>query len=608
MASLKAISAGSATSHSAVFWARASAPVGGALLYGEERYGLRRGHRTLLPIQSDTNADNTIKVLVDGLNPATRYLYTFEASGSSPSGVSVGLVKTAPAVDAITGVRFGFSGCAAGDYAPINSVADIAGQNLDFFVMLGDAAYEDDYTRAASDPRGPLNSPDAQPPFDPNAPQSTSQSAIEKAVAAMHGKYSDMQNPAIGNLAPLYRSQGIVAAYDNHEMMDMALEAGGAPRTAIQTFGNKNSFREGADLHSANVVFNQSGTFLNQTPEHRALVDTWFESMPLQDLGRLNAPLDARSHGTRQLYGAQQWGRHALYINVDTRSYRDAKITAVAGGEDDVTGPEIDLAAGAQQRTMLGSTQLAWLKQTLLEAKTQGTTWKFVSLSSPIDITGIPGSDGNFTAGQDWVDAKSWWGNYRYERNDLLKFISDNSIKNVVFIATDDHEARINELTYVPTVNQPDDLTNPSLHRRVDGAISVVASPLGATRPDAWIKDGKTKADIVTASRDWNNVLSTAGYDPIGLSATTPGFVSFRREAIGGHVSDPANPLPIDFWSPDTFNYALVDVNASGQLTVGLRGIDGTGTNSPKTPGDWPAIAQASDVREILSFTLNPLA
>src|SRR5262249_37215392 len=46
---------------------------------------------------------------------------------------------------------------------------------------------------------------------------------------------------------------------------------------------------------------------------------------------------------------------------------------------------------------------------------------------------------------------KSWMGGYRAERNQLLKFIADNHIRNVIFIATDDHQNRINELSYSPT-------------------------------------------------------------------------------------------------------------------------------------------------------------
>lgn len=42
-------------------------------------------------------------------------------------------------------------------------------------------------------------------------------------------------------------------------------------------------------------------------------------------------------------------------------------------------------------------------------------------------------------------------GGYRAERNELLKYIADHRIHNVVFLATDDHQNRINELLYSPT-------------------------------------------------------------------------------------------------------------------------------------------------------------
>jgi phosphodiesterase/alkaline phosphatase D-like protein len=616
------ISAGSATANSAVFWAQPSQAISGTLVYGDAAHALRRGHRTVVSVASGSDAGNTIKTTVSGLDAGKTYAYAFKTANHQRS--AVGYVKTAPAADAITGLKFGFSGCASGEYGPINSVADIAAQKLDFFMMLGDAAYEDDYSRAASDPRGALNSDDAEPPFNPNAPQTPSQTHIDAAVAGMAGKYRDMLSPRVGNLEGLYRSQGVIAAYDNHEMVDMALEAGGGARSLITVYeqwpdraeGKRvPTFREGGNLTASNVVRNQSGSYLNQSPEHQAMVGAWMNAMPLQGANRVDAPADPRSHGTRKLYSAQQWGKQAVFVNVDTRSYRDAKITelsskqiAKAGGgtetrtsESDVTGVEIDQAAGADQRTMLGATQLAWLKQTLLDAKNNGTTWKFVSLASPIDITGVPGTDGNFTDGEGWVDAKSWWGNYRYERNELLKFIADHSIKNVVFIATDDHEARITRLSYVPTVSKAEDLTNGALHRSLEGVYSVVASPLGAGRPYAWVKDGKTKNDIVTAANKWSSELANAGYNLIGLTASTPGFVSVRREKLGDYTANPANPQPIDFWSPDTFNYAVMDMNPSGQLNVALRGIDGLDKLT------WPQNGSAASVREILSVTLNPI-
>jgi phosphodiesterase/alkaline phosphatase D-like protein len=100
----------------------------------------------------------------------------------------------------------------------------------------------------------------------------------------------------------------------------------------------------------------------------------------------------------------------------------------------------------------------------LLEAQNAGTPWKFVSLSDPIDQIGPIGGAltlnnlPSFGAGSAYAPdnadgGKSYIGGYRAERNDLLRFISDNHITNVVFISTDDHQNRINELTYSPTGN-----------------------------------------------------------------------------------------------------------------------------------------------------------
>jgi phosphodiesterase/alkaline phosphatase D-like protein len=625
VSSFDAISAGSATSNSAVFWARAKAPGAAQLVYGEAQYGLRRNHRTIVDVSSDAAADNTIKQLVKGLKAGTEYSYEFTGNGliSSP----VGALKTAPAADAITGVRFGFGGCASAEYAPLNSVADIPKLGLDFFMLLGDAVYEDDFVD-----RDGKKQPAADPPVNKANPGQTSQSAITASTQAMASKYLANLDPQVGNLAPLYRAQGILAAYDNHETVDSAFENGGAPRSAVTTFVRgtdaqgqpRYGFREGVDFDTTNTknyVFNRSVDFINKSPEHRALIDTWLRYMPLQPTLQATTS-DPRTDNTYKLYGAQQWGKHAIAVTTDLRSYRDAKFTQLSAdgkSESDYAGKDAsgtviteatqDSATDANLRTILGETQRNWLKQSLLDAQKAGTTWKFVFLASPIDQTGRVSDGKNGPAvdqGASWIDNKSWWGNYRYERNDLLNFIASNGIKNVVFLATDDHEARINEVLYAPTGVALDDLTN---YQYVPGAISVVTSPIGASRPAL----GFLNKDLVSIADTLTGNYGRGKLDPIGLRAGFPGLVSLKRQATGTHTTaDVNNPKPIDFWSPDTFNYGLMDVTPTGQLTVSVRGIPGHDVNVVNKDGKttWNAIAtpEANAVAEILSFTLNPLA
>src|SRR5262249_53083094 len=150
--------------------------------------------------------------------------------------------------------------------------------------------------------------------------------------------------------------------------------------------------------------------------------------------------------GTPLLFFAQPWGQHALFVNTDDRSYRDIRMKTAANADD--TGPRAD----NPNRTMLGATQLAWLKQTLLDAQNAGVPWKFVTVSDPIDQLGpIGGALSGTLTSVNSDGGKSWMGGYRAERNDLLKFIADNHILNVVFLATDDHQNRVNELLYSPS-------------------------------------------------------------------------------------------------------------------------------------------------------------
>jgi phosphodiesterase/alkaline phosphatase D-like protein len=165
---------------------------------------------------------------------------------------------------------------------------------------------------------------------------------------------------------------------------------------------------------------------------------------------------------------------------------------------------------------------------------------------------------------------KSWMGGYRAERNALLKFIVDNGITNVIFLATDDHQNRINELTYSPT-GQTDVQAS---YVKVPYCFEIVCGPLGATGPDLISNHSFSLAKKLADSIA--NAEIAQGIEAIGL-AGYPGLQNVTR------LGDPAaNTLrqPADFYSPDTFNYNVLDVSADGKiLTVTSYGINSTVQN-----------------------------
>jgi hypothetical protein len=325
---------------------------------------------------------------------------------------------------------------------------------------------------------------------------------------------------------------------------------------------------------------------MNKATGFLALQNVFLEYQPIADRGTVNAPNDPRTNGTKQLYSANQWGKNAIYINTDTRSYRDIRIKTANAAADD-NGPRADNPS----RAYLGVTQLAWLKQTLLDAQNNGITWKFVTVSDPIDQLGPIG--GTLTGTLTSVNSdggKSYMGGYRAERNNLLKFIVDNKIVNVVFMATDDHQNRINELFYSPTGQTGVQ----SSYVKVPFAFSIVCGPLGATGPET-ITD-HSFANIKAIADNLAAAQIAAGVNPIGLE-NYPGLHNLVRD---GDPTAGTNPQPVDFYSPDTFNFNVLDVSANGKtLTVTSIGMNSTAQNAGIEPADGP------QPRTIFSFQID---
>jgi hypothetical protein len=154
--------------------------------------------------------------------------------------------------------------------------------------------------------------------------------------------------------------------------------------------GRRSILENGAgNLSNVNDVNNSVSDYMNRSMGFRTLQSVFLNYQPIADRGTIVAPTDPRTNGTKRLYSAQQWGKNAIYINTDSRSYRDIRIKTANAGADDTTSPRADNMG----RTYLGATQLAWLEQTLLDAQNAGTPWKFVSVSDPIDQLG-PQRDG----------------------------------------------------------------------------------------------------------------------------------------------------------------------------------------------------------------------
>lgn len=555
------VAAGDADSSSAVLWTRATDGTSDPLpLTAQVSTDPAFGSFVTANISTDpANRDSVAKVIAPGLQSGTTYHYRFVGPGNAVS--PVGTFKTSPAPTAAVGVRFGFSGDCDGQWRPYASARNLPGKALDAFVFLGDTIYE-----TASGGGGPNASPAAfVPSFTSNAITPADAQQITDSYRRKYREQFGTTAPGgFPGLTSFFAAQGNYTVLDNHELGNNQYINGGAPADAIRN-----------DVDPAKDA-NPTGAngYINQTLGFKAFVQAYKDYQPIRE-ATVSAPGDARSNGTLQQYRAQQWGQHVQYVQLDDRSYRDVRLKK-AGGVDD-TGPRAD----NPNRTMLGATELAWAKQQLSAAQAAGTTWKIVAVSSPIDQVGPIGSGAD--------GGKSWIGGYRAERNALLKYVADNHITNVVFLSTDDHFARANELGYF------DDITDQSTYHRLDRVYSIVAGPIGAGGPDAVTDHSFANVQALAATMAGGQ--AAAGVDPLGLDPASPFVSNVRRE---GDASANAARSPVDFYSPDTFNYAILTVSPDGRtLDVSVEGIDSYAANTFPEPG------ATTDVREVFGFTLD---
>ena len=580
-----AVAAGDMTSSDAILWTRATDAGGAANLTAQVSTDAAFSN-IVYSANAPTVANNayTLKVDATGLTGNTQYYYRFIDGGATSQ---TGQFKTTPAANQAVDFKVGFSGDADGSWRPYSSIQTIASQNLNAFVFLGDTMYDSASIGSAAVPT--------------LTPTTTNPAALQTALTAYNQKYLNNiagVDPATGlpsasgpqGLQPLLANVGTYTLLDNHELGNKQLQSGGAPPAAAATNSNP--------LLDVNTATTSSG-YNNGTLAYQTTLKSYLDFHPTRETFNgspatgytpagptVVAPTDVRSDGTPKQYFAQSWGKNAEYIQLDDRSYRDVRM-------DVLSGPRVENPA----RTMLGQTQLAWLEQTLLNAQAAGTPWKVISVSSPIDLQGND-------SGKSWVDG------YNAERNTLLKFIADNHINHVVFLTTDDHESRVSQLAYETT---PGDA---STYTQVSGAFQIVAGPIGAGNAcsGAFGVSTPPPADCAgTTLAQINNLMLASGKTTLpGLQAGTPSDGGLNGAPIQGasfsgieglynvyRQLDPtagSNPQPLDFYSPNTFNFTTLEFKEDGTLEVKVLGIPDylAGTFPQGTP----------DPQTILSFDI----
>jgi alkaline phosphatase D len=337
-------------------------------------------------------ADFTVKVVVEGLTPATGYFYRWQ-QGTAAS--ATGTFRTAPAAEVAQNVRFAYTGDADGTqvvphhpvFNAFETLNAVRSERPDFFVYLGDTVYADSLLRVS----GP-------------------------AVTLGDYRETYRQNLDIAALPALLQSTAVYAIWDDHEV--------------------RNDF---------------AGATVDRTLYGHGR-QAFLEYQPIAE-DRL--PVDPSCAGA-PLFRVFRWGTAVEVIILDERSCRSASVEALCGGDLVPTLPparrrQLRGALGVPTeppagcltaladpaRTLLGPVQKALFKEVL---RTSDATFKFVINEVPIQ--------------QSWILPYDRWEGYAAERAEILHFLRDNNIQHVIFLTTDTHASVINEV-FVDRFTEP---------------------------------------------------------------------------------------------------------------------------------------------------------
>jgi len=255
---------------------------------------------------------------------------------------------------------------------------------------------------------------------------------------------------------------------------------------------------------------------------------------------------------------------------LDTRSFRSAPLTAVSNPNDQAQVGAFLVGSFTPGRTLLGAAQKARFKADLLSAQAAGVTWKFVCCPEPIQNFGP-------------LAAEDRYEGYAAERTELLKFIDDNQITNVVFVTADFHGTTVNRLSYQLGPFQPqiqtksiEIITGPVAYDKPFGPTIVdlaMAAGLAAQGTDLYYQSlNSVSREGLVVNNIINPGLAALGYNQLSLTSNplpNMRLVNGLYTATNSFgwteftIDETTQKLNVKTWGIEPYSKAQLDANSS---------------------------------------------
>jgi len=278
-------------------------------------------------VVTDDARGHSVHVHVQHLQPGTDYWYRFR-QGDALS--AVGHTRTAPALNAdVRQLRMALSSCQHYEQGQYIAHAEIANQQLDFVLFVGDYIYESSNPQYATRQHS---------------------SAEPKTLPQYRERYEQYKRDPM--LQAAHAAHPWVLMWDDHEVV--------------------NDYANDQDRHYTDP---------HQVLKRRAAAyQAYFEHQPL-----LLGP-DVDNPANMRLYDQLSWGKLADIWTLDCRQYRSVQVCRdpVRGGGRMVL--QCDELSDTS-RSMLGQAQERWLTERLSHSNRQ---WKLLAQATQISSTSIP--------------------------------------------------------------------------------------------------------------------------------------------------------------------------------------------------------------------------
>ncbi|MAM93655.1 alkaline phosphatase D family protein [Parvibaculum sp.] len=542
-------------------------------------------------VRASTRSDHTVRVFVQGLSPDTIYYYRFYA-GSDRSPYP-GRTRTAPLPGTKRKVRFASLSCQnyeSGYYGALrrltnDDIAAPAEEQIDFVLHLGDFIYE----RTGDVPEGrpiarivgPL--PDGTAPWEPDGTRDWWRKGGQSAVTLADYRHLYKTYLTDPDLQAARARFPFVHTWDDHEFTNDAWQSyasyfdDGEPAQKRKLAANRAWFEFIPAILSKGPSFNGIAS-----PAHD-FRDMRVEDSPMasHDDGFIFEGDNAKALSSLTIYRALRWGSMLDLVLTDLRSYRsppvvdkkidtllegaplppvrvvqllDAGRTANDGkppatisyGGREIANPRAEAPPG----THMGGPQKTWFKQVMKASKAEWRIWanSCPALQIRLDFSRLP-----FAGLEDGYAGTDTWQGYPGELKELLTFLMDEKIGNVISLSGDYHAFAAGRLPVDPDAETQRDAAVEFMTAAVSSS-SMYSMADRRTRGSGFFHRAVTLEDENGSEPNWNNTLVN------GLRAGILANYS-RSDYLFDLVRNERASPGLDYIDADAHGYTLVTLD-----------------------------------------------